>query len=64
MPGPVAQRLLEALMLRTTSGRELIGRLHATREMRSFAELLIDLGADRPLALDLAQALKDRVARR
>ena len=39
---------------------ELIGRLHEDPRSRTFAELLIDLEEDRQLALDFAQALKDR----
>ena len=60
VPGPIAERVLAALMLPPDERAELIGRLHADQETRSLAALLIDLEEDRALALDLAHALKDQ----
>ena len=60
VPGPIAERVLAALMLPPDERAELIGRLHANQETRSLAALLIDFEEDRALALDLAHALKDQ----
>jgi len=60
VPGPIAERLLEALMLPPDERAELIGRLRADQETQSLAELLIDLEEDPALALDIAQASKNR----
>jgi len=59
-PGPLSQSLLAILMLPQDERAELIGRLHDDPKTQSLAELLIDLEEDRSLALDLAQALKER----
>jgi hypothetical protein len=47
-------------MLEPDERAERIGRLHTDPATRNFAELLIGLEEDRQLALDFAQALKDR----
>ena len=60
IPGPVGELLLEALMLPAEDRPGRIGDLYANAETRWFAELLIDLEEDRQLALDFAQALKER----
>ena len=50
-------------MLSQEARAELIGRLYRNPDGRRLAALLIDLEEDRQLALDFAQALKDRWAR-
>jgi hypothetical protein len=59
IPGPVADRLLEAIMAPPDERAALIGRLYSDPATRNFAELLIDLEEDGQLGLDFAQALKD-----
>ena len=43
VPGPIAERVLAALMLPPDERAELIGRLHTDEETWSFGEVFIDL---------------------
>ena len=64
LPGHVAERLLDAILLSKDDRVSLIGRLWKEPSSRTFAEVLIDVELDQELALTLARALKARCVAR
>ena len=59
MPRDVRQLLIRALRAPSEDRATLIGRLHERASTPGLVELLIDLEADRLIALELADALKE-----